>query len=140
MGLPTVMSDLIKVIDKVDSIIDWLTAHDEREEEMLDQIRANSALIEGKFTPYEPPMKEANNKPPIEQEIEAGLEQHLSGRWCVPDNGEPCTRIFLPEAEYEAFKLAKRDKSGRTIHVYPLYFHDIPVYSYSGSETIYCTD
>ncbi len=78
----------------------------------------------------------------IEQGLEAGLDKATS----FVDGGKASflkpkiTRIFLPAAKYRGFVTRKHlnkedlDEKGNAT------FHDIPVFSYSGEEIIYCTD
>jgi len=66
------------------------------------------------------------------RELESGLEEHLSGRWCVPDNGEPCTFILMPEDRFRDY--VGTGPSGDVL------LHGIPVTYWGGDEIKYCTD
>ena len=74
-------------------------------------------------------------KPTIEQELEAGLNNKLKAFSAVKPRGvikDPFTRIFLPIAKYVEYLPEPKPMK--------MEFHDIPVFSYSGDEIIYCTD
>ena len=128
------LQELVESINKIES---RLNVHDEATEDMLDQIRANSALIEGRFRGWgkAKELLDKATKPTIEQEIEAGLIECESGQyWCVDKehlNYPRCTRIYLPEGKYDEY-VGTGPKEG-------VMFHGIPVYC-GGPDIHYCTD
>ena len=69
----------------------------------------------------------------IEQELEVGLKNAPKR---IIRYGNLVTRILLPAAKWE--EVDKSRLSRRTGEYF--YFHDIPVFSYSGDKTIFCTD
>ena len=82
-------------------------------------------------------------KPSIEQELETGLTAtgDIVGKFCSCCGRGICTRIFLPAAKYEELRQEFWSKTaGRADIGDGSKFHDIPVFSYSGDEIIYCTD
>ncbi len=114
------------MIDKLDEIVDWFNAR----ERVLN---------------WEPPT--VSNKPSIEQELESGLVYGNNGHWYVIDGDrakgapikkDPCTRIFLPAAKYEEWHKSQKPLIGSDVRL--AVFHDVPVFSYSGDKTIFCTD
>jgi len=117
----------------LDEIIDWINARDEHIEFILTKLKdIGTAVIslEKKVNPLQ------EVKPSIEQELESGLDEK---QFKFPGNKTKiatCTRIFLPAAKWE--EVDKSKLSRRTGEYF--YFHDIPVFSYSGNEIIFCTD
>ncbi len=79
-------------------------------------------------------------RPTIAQELEHGLTKTGQLHDGV-GNYKPCTRIFLPAAKWKEF-LRHNDYDVNYIEFSEELdtptFHDIPVYSYSGDEIIYC--
>ena len=130
------LQELVESINKIES---RLNVHDVATEDMLDQIRANSALIEGRFRGWGK-VKEVFDKatnPTIEQELEAGLYGG-GGLWYVRSDdgiGDCCTRIYLPEGKYDEY-VGTGPKVGLWEGVM---FHGIPVYC-GGPDIHYCTD
>ena len=73
--------------------------------------------------------------PSIGQKLESGLFFSADGIWCSRATEDKCTRIFLPAAKYDEFIIGQ----DLAVRLSPT-FHDIPVFSYSGDEIIFCTD
>jgi len=136
VGLPNLEYQVARNIDKLDELVDWLTAH-EQETKARDLIDCHEQLKAqreaGDFT-----LSDIVTKPSIVQELEAGLIKHefediyrVRGR-----KGIACTYILLPAAEWEAYL-----KSLGTPDIWHnVTIHDIPVYSYSGDSVKFCTD
>ncbi len=121
------------MIDKLDAIIDWINASDERciNSLCLRCLKPCNIYLPqamepecGSFIPRDPPS--------IEQELESGLE-HIGSywHWHTKDKRRPVKRIFLPAAKYEEWR-SQWDNTA---------FHNIPVFSVPGLDKIvYCTD
>ncbi len=78
--------------------------------------------------------------PTLCQELRAGLEKaRLSVNFHAGCRDYIVKRIFLPKAKYEAFK-RECFSCNTEAALSRVLFQDVPVFSWSGDEIIYCKD
>ena len=119
------------MIDKLDEIVDWINARDDK------IISPICAKCKNKCKD----MTDTNERctafePSIEQELEWKLKEWSTQNLNQGKLRTIPTRIFLPVAKYEEYLRCLPELYAGT----KVNFHDIPVFSYSGEEIIYCTD
>ncbi len=122
---------------RLDEIINWINARDGL---IYDQQEHTTSGEHRRIV----------DPPSIEQELESGLEKGRGVYYVKFDKRGymypylsriPCTRIFLPAAKYEEYKVifAKECISDVDLEL-PIEFHDIPVFSTNDKVITYCTD
>ncbi len=120
-------ASIADVLDRIDDIVDWINAQDERGNEQREAYKQLQSIIM------------EHGPPTIEEELEAGLEKHNSDNPRYPDGPiNTCTAIFLPEANWEEWELfcAKKPQPYSTAA-----FHGIPVKSTNDTKiTYHCGD
>ena len=138
---------------KIDEIVDWLNAHDEREakaRDMLpmqpckdwqDELQAQMAEQDTEEHRVDSlgELKEELRRDDLSQvgqELEAGLSKFVSKSDVF---GYDCTRIYLPEAKCLEYARTQTDLVDSYGIPDNLTFHDIPVYC-GGPDIHYCTD
>ena len=126
------------MIDKLDEIVDWISAHECSCVEKPPPCEPIIADINKRLRDIESQQRPSS----IEQELESGLE-HIGSYWHrrTKDKRRPVTRIFLPAAKYEEFiKYGFSNAIRWNENTIGRLFHDISVFSYSGETIVYCTD